>query len=46
MTIPSVMAIAAHPDDIEFLMSGTMMLLAEAGYELHYKGPPKLHCFH
>lgn len=36
MTIPSVMAIAAHPDDIEFLMSGTMMLLAEAGYELHY----------
>lgn len=29
-------AIAAHPDDIEFLMSGTLMLLGEAGYELHY----------
>ena len=29
-------AIAAHPDDIEFLMSGTLMLLAEAGYEIHY----------
>lgn len=31
-----VFAVAAHPDDIEFLMSGTMMLLDEAGYELHY----------
>lgn len=31
-----VFAIAAHPDDIEFVMSGTMLLLKEAGYELHY----------
>ena len=30
------MAAAAHPDDIEFTMSGTLMLLGEAGYELHY----------
>lgn len=30
------MAIAAHPDDIEFLMAGTMMRLKEAGFELHY----------
>ena len=29
-------AVAAHPDDIEFLMAGTMMLLKEVGYELHY----------
>ncbi len=29
-------AIAAHPDDIEFMMSGTLMLLGAAGYELHY----------
>ena len=29
-------AICAHPDDIEFLMSGTMMRLADAGYQLHY----------
>ncbi len=29
-------AIAAHPDDIEFMMSGTMILLGRAGYELHY----------
>ncbi|MCA9153077.1 MAG: PIG-L family deacetylase, partial [Planctomycetales bacterium] len=31
-----VFAVAAHPDDIEFVMSGTMILLADAGYELHY----------
>jgi len=30
------MAVAAHPDDIEFMMSGTLMLLGEAGYGLHY----------
>lgn len=29
-------AVAAHPDDIEFLMAGTLLLLKEAGYELHY----------
>ncbi len=29
-------AVAAHPDDIEFLMSGTLMLLRDAGYEIHY----------
>jgi LmbE family N-acetylglucosaminyl deacetylase len=30
------MAIAAHPDDIEFMMAGTLMRLGEAGWELHY----------
>ena len=30
------MAIAAHPDDIEFMMAGTLLLLGEKGYELHY----------
>lgn len=29
-------AVASHPDDIEFVMAGTMLRLAEAGYELHY----------
>lgn len=29
-------AIAAHPDDIEFFMSGTLMLLKQAGYDVHY----------
>jgi LmbE family N-acetylglucosaminyl deacetylase len=33
---PSVMAIAAHPDDIEFLMAGAMLLLKERGWNLHY----------
>jgi N-acetylglucosamine malate deacetylase 1 len=32
----SAIAIAAHPDDIEFLMSGTLMLLRAADYEIHY----------
>lgn len=29
-------AVAAHPDDIEFVMAGTLSLLGRAGYELHY----------
>lgn len=31
-----VLAIGAHPDDIEFGMSGTLLLLAKAGCEIHY----------
>ncbi len=31
-----VFAIAAHPDDIEFVMAGTLLHLRSAGYELHY----------
>jgi LmbE family N-acetylglucosaminyl deacetylase len=30
------MAIGAHPDDIEFLMAGTLLRLKEAGCEIHY----------
>lgn len=29
------LAVGAHPDDVEFMMAGTMALLGEAGYELH-----------
>ena len=36
MTTKTAIAIAAHPDDIEFFMAGTLMLLGRAGYELHY----------
>ena len=32
----TAIAIAAHPDDIEFLMAGTLMLLRANGYEIHY----------
>ena len=28
-------AVAAHPDDIEFMMAGTLLLLQQAGYEIH-----------
>ncbi len=31
-----ILAIGAHPDDIEFVMAGTLILLGRAGYELHY----------
>lgn len=31
-----VLAAAAHPDDIEFMMSGTLRLLKQAGWEIHY----------
>lgn len=30
------LAIAAHPDDIEFCMAGTLLLLKAAGWEIHY----------
>ncbi len=30
------LAIGAHPDDIEFLMAGTLLLLGRAGYTTHY----------
>ncbi|MBN2310538.1 MAG: PIG-L family deacetylase [Candidatus Hydrogenedentes bacterium] len=36
MSNPVAFAVAAHPDDVEFMMGGTMLLLGEAGYELHY----------
>lgn len=31
-----VMAIAAHPDDIEFSMTGTLLALRDLGWEVHY----------
>ena len=32
----TVFAVGCHPDDIEFMMAGTLMRLKEAGYEIHY----------
>lgn len=32
----TAIAIASHPDDIEFMMAGTLIRLKEAGYEIHY----------
>jgi LmbE family N-acetylglucosaminyl deacetylase len=34
--MPSALAIAAHPDDIEFVMAGTLLLLRQAGWDIHY----------
>ena len=36
MAKKAAIAIGAHPDDIEFYMAGTLLLLKEAGYEIHY----------
>ena len=33
--MPAAIAIAAHPDDIEFYMAGTLLLLKQAGYAIH-----------
>lgn len=32
---PKVLAIGAHPDDIEFMMAGTLLALARTGFEPH-----------
>jgi LmbE family N-acetylglucosaminyl deacetylase len=36
MPAKTAIAIGAHPDDIEFYMAGTLLLLKQAGYEIHY----------
>jgi len=33
---PSAIAIFAHPDDIEFVAAGTLLLLRQRGWETHY----------
>ncbi len=33
---PRVLAIGAHPDDIEFMMAGTLLCLRLKGWEVHY----------
>ena len=30
------LAIVAHPDDIEFSAAGTLLLLRQEGYSIHY----------
>jgi LmbE family N-acetylglucosaminyl deacetylase len=34
--MPAALAIAAHPDDIEFVMAGTLLLLRAEGWAIHY----------
>ena len=41
---PVVLAAAAHPDDIEFMMAGTLLLLKRAGAEIHMWNLANGHC--
>ncbi len=41
---PIVLAAAAHPDDIEFMMAGTLLLLKQAGAEIHMWNLANGHC--
>lgn len=34
--MPAVLAVFAHPDDIEFRAAGTLLLLRDLGWEVHY----------
>jgi N-acetylglucosamine malate deacetylase 1 len=34
--MPSALAIFAHPDDIEFVAAGTLLLLKQRGWDIHY----------
>ena len=34
--MPSALAIFAHPDDIEFVAAGTLLMLKQRGWEIHY----------
>jgi LmbE family N-acetylglucosaminyl deacetylase len=34
--MPAVLAVFAHPDDIEFRAAGTLLLLRDRGWEIHY----------
>jgi N-acetylglucosamine malate deacetylase 1 len=36
MPTKAAIAIGAHPDDIEFYMAGTLLMLKQAGYAIHY----------
>jgi LmbE family N-acetylglucosaminyl deacetylase len=38
------LAIGAHPDDIEFYMAGTLLLVKKAGYEIHYMNVASGNC--
>jgi N-acetylglucosamine malate deacetylase 1 len=40
----TAIAIAAHPDDIELMMAGTLLLLKQADYEIHYLNLARGNC--
>ena len=42
--MPSALAITAHPDDLEFVAAGTLLLLKEKGWDIHYFNVSRGNC--
>lgn len=42
--MPIVLAVVAHPDDIEFMMAGTLLRLKDAGAKIHMWNLANGHC--
>ncbi|MDB6074784.1 MAG: LmbE family protein [Verrucomicrobiaceae bacterium] len=42
--MPSAIAITAHPDDIEFIAGGTLLMLRQAGWDIHYFNVSRGNC--
>lgn len=42
--MPSAIAITAHPDDIEFIAGGTLLMLKQAGWDIHYFNVSRGNC--
>lgn len=42
--MPSALAITAHPDDIEFVAAGTLLLLKKKGWDIHYFNVSRGNC--
>ena len=36
MSKQAALAIVAHPDDVEFTMAGTLLLLKDKGFDIHF----------
>ena len=41
---PVILAVGCHPDDIEFMMSGTLIRLHDMGAEIHYMNMANGNC--
>ena len=40
----TILAVGCHPDDIEFMMAGTLLLLRDRGCDIHYMNVANGNC--